>query len=76
MSLHPKKTKCMLIGSRHKIKNTGQLTLKVNETYLENVSVQKILGVFIDNTLSWQTHIDYVCKRVNMKIALLKRMLF
>ena len=76
MSLHPKKTKCMLIGSRHKIKNTGQLTLRVNETYLENVSVQKILGVFIDNTLSWQTHIDYVCKRVNMKIALLKRMLF
>ena len=66
MSLHPKKTKCVLLGSKFKLKRTNQLILKVNESWLENVSVKKILGVFIDNTLSWQTHIDYVCKAVNV----------
>ena len=64
MSLHPKKTKCMLIGSRYKLKNTNMLNLRINDTILENVTVQKMLGVFIDNNLNWHAHIDYVCKNL------------
>ncbi len=32
--------------------------------------------MYIDNTLNWHAHIDYVCKKLNTKIALLKRILF
>ena len=76
MSLHPKKSKCMTIGTRQRLQNINQLTLKVNETFLENVTAQKVLGVFIDNTLNWRSHIDYVCKKLNSKIQLLKRVLY
>ena len=62
MSLHPMKTKCMLIGSRHKLKNTNVLNLSINDTILENVTVQKMLGVYIDNNLTWHAHIDYYVK--------------
>ena len=76
MSIHPKKSKCMTIGTRQRLQNINQLTLKVNETFLENVTAQKVLGVFIDNTLNWRSHIDYVCKKLNSKIQLLKRVLY
>ena len=69
MSLHPMKTKCMLIGSSHKLKNTNMLNLSINDTIVENVTVQKMLGVYIDNNLTWHVHIDYVCnKRAKMAL--------
>ena len=69
------KTKCMLIGSRHKLKNTNVLNLSINDTILENVTVQKMLGIYIDSNLTWHSHIDYVCKNLNRKIALLKHVI-
>ena len=72
MSLHPQKSKCMLISSKHRKKVTRQLALKLNDTNLENVTIHKVLGVYIDNTLSWHPHIDFVCKKLNAKIALFK----
>ena len=77
MSLHPQKSKCMLISSKHVKKfATRQLALKLNETNLENVTVQKVLGVFIDDTLGWHPHIDLVCKKLNAKIALFKHITY
>ena len=34
---------------------------------------EKVLGVFIDASLSWSSHIDYIIKKVNSSLALLKR---
>ena len=76
MSLHPKKTKCMIIGSKHMLQRSDQLSLKVNGTNLDNVNVQKVLGVFVDNNLNWHAHIDYLCKQINNKISLLKHILY
>ena len=52
MALHPKKTKCMVIGSKQKVCGYKQLTLRLNETVLENVICHKVLGVIIDNNLN------------------------
>ena len=76
MSLHPSKTKCMLIGSANKIKSIGNLELFINDAKLVNVVVQKLLGVYIDNTLNWHVQIDNVCKNLNRKIALLKNIIY
>jgi len=70
MALHPQKTKCMVIGSKQKLRGDNHLTLKVNDCILEN------FGVFIDCNLSWHTHIDFVCKNLNNKISLLKHILY
>ena len=76
MSLHPTKTKCMLIRSKYNMKVDKKLNLIINDLTLENVSKQRVLGVPIDNKLTWQSQIDYVCKELNKKIALFKRISF
>ena len=66
----------MLIGSKQKLNHVDQLTLQINGTKLENVTVQKVLGVLIDSNLNWHSQIDAVCKKLNAKIALLKHILY
>jgi hypothetical protein len=73
MALHPSKTKCMLIGSKNKLRKASNLKITINNTEIENVQSQKVLGVFINNDLTWNTHILHVCSKLNSKLALLKR---
>ena len=76
MSLHPLKTKCMIISTSHKQKRAKELDLTIQNTAIDNVQVHKLLGVTIDNTLSWKYHISNVCKNLNSKIALLKQIIY
>jgi len=76
MTLHPKKTKCMIIGSKQKVRCDKQLILRLKVTVLENVTCHKVLGVIVDNNLNWRKHIDYVCKALNNKISLHKHILY
>ena len=73
MAINPVKSKCMLIGTNRRIKNTS-LKLLVDQCELENVTCQKILGVYVDHNLKWNKQYNYVCKKLNMKINLLKRL--
>ena len=73
MSIHPAKTKCMVISTCNKLKLNKELYLTINDVVIENVTVHKLLGVYIDNTLSWNTQIKKICSKLNSKIALLKR---
>ena len=73
MALHPSKTKCMLIGSKNKLKKAEKLKLIVNNTEIENVNSHKVLGICINNDLTWDTHISTVCSKLNSKLALLRR---
>ena len=47
---------CMLIGSRQRV---GGKTLSLS-LVLKQVPSIKYLGVYIDQYLTWQNHIDYV----------------
>ena len=76
MAINPTKTTCMLIGTPYKLKHTGNLCLTIDSQNLNNVNNQKILGIYIDNTLRWHTQIDYVCRKLNNKIALLKNIIY
>jgi len=66
----------MVIGSKQKVCGDKQLTLRLNETVLENVICHKVLGVIIDNNLNCHMHIVYVCKALNNKMSLLKHILY
>ena len=57
MILNPKKTTCMVIGSKKRLKNIPELQLKVLNNKIENVSVQRVLGLYIDNSLCWKTNV-------------------
>ena len=76
MSLHPGKSKCMLLSTKYKMRNARKLLLTVDSIIIENVDVYKLLGVLIDNTLSWKPQISAVCRKLNSKIALLKQIIY
>ena len=76
MVLHPGKSKCMIMGTPNRTKQLSDLHLEIHGTYIESVTVQKLLGVYIDNNLKWHAQTDYVCKRMISKISLLKRVSF
>ena len=41
---------------------------------IHNVSKQKLLGIYIDENLSWSSHIDPLCSIIASKISLLRQL--
>ena len=70
MSLHPGKTKWMLVTTRQKRQNlTDTLpAIRMHNQVVEETTSHKILGVIIDNNLSWSLHIAYLCKVISSKV--------
>ena len=64
----------MLIGS-HQRMNTFHATpyLAINNVPVRQVSHTKSLGTHIDEKLSWNVHIENLCKKVASGIGALKR---
>lgn len=74
MALNIDKTKSMLITTSRKRLHLGEeLKVTVNGQELENVQHEKLLGVVIDNDLTFKHHVDKVCGKVSRATALLRR---
>ena len=67
MTIHPQKTKYMFITTwqKHQIISLCNASTTINEQTIERVGHIKLLGVIVDNNLSWLYHI----KEVTSKIA-------
>ena len=74
LPLNLKKTKCMTLGTRQRLSSCRELKLKVDDIIIQNVKSQKLLGVYIDENLTWSKHIDHLCSVVSSKISLLKQL--
>ena len=72
MAINPSKTVCMTIGPQRKLSKLIELSLSVQGFTLQSVETQRLLGIHLDKTLTWNIHIDKLCKQVNIKINLLK----
>ena len=75
MSLHPGKTKWMLVTTRQKRQNlTDTLpAIRMHNQVVEETTSHKVLGLIIDNNLSWFLHITYLCKVVSSKVFQLSK---
>lgn len=75
MQPHSKKTKYLLIGTAKKLYHSEITTLELfmDNLRLEESAGEKLLGVVFDPYLSWDLHIDYLIKKLNSRIFLLKR---
>ena len=47
--------------------------LSIKGTKLKKVDKTKFLGIIIDDKLSWDDHIDYLCAKLNSCIVMIKR---
>ena len=70
MELNLKKCKEMLLDFRKN--KTFIPSLIINDTTLERVSSFKLLGLWIDDNLKWQTNTDYIIRKASKRLFLLK----
>ena len=67
------KTEFMLIGSRQKLSTlSSQPELSIDNVPIAKVTSVKSLGIFIDENLRWQTHIDKLSKKIASGIGAIK----
>ena len=73
-------TTCMILtnDSKHMtlINNLAHLDLHLNGVAIETVKEQKLLGINIHSTLSWNPHINNVCINIHRKIVLVERIVY
>ena len=71
MRLNPLKCKEMLINFM-RFPNFTLTPLVVGNNVIDCVSTHKILGVFIDSDLRWNSHVDYIFKKACKKLYSLR----
>ena len=67
MALNPEKTKYMIIMTRQKRQNllVNFPSIHIANKAVEEVDCHALLGVVIDNNLSWLNHVTSLCKTVS-----------
>ena len=75
LSLNVTKTELMVIASRQKLltQKDSEIDIHVDNTEIKRVTSAKSLGVYIDETLSWQEHVNEISKKISSGIGALKR---
>lgn len=68
------KTTCMIVGTRQKLRDRQELNINIDNTSISAVNKQKLLGIYIDEHLTWNQHIDYLCSTISSRISLLKQL--
>ena len=75
MVVNLSKTHSMCIGSQQKLSMSSNEIFNIapGGKQISESTSEKVLGIFIDPTLSWSDHISHIIKKVNSLLALLKR---
>ena len=71
--LNVSKTNCIIIGTNHSLSSKPKLSLTINKTVINQLEEVKLLGVIIDNKLSWDKHIQKVVTKMGNAISIIKR---
>ena len=74
LTLNMTKTEFMLIASRQKLSQfTESPSLTINEIAIEQVTSAKSLGVYVDQNINWECHIENISKKIACAIGAIKR---
>jgi hypothetical protein len=71
MVINYTKTTCMLIGTKHrKAMMEKEFNIYIGNENIQNVNIQKLLGICLDHNLDWKNQIDYICKNISSRLFL------
>ena len=74
ITLNKSKTEFMLIGSRQKLNTLNRLpSFSIDSNSIKRVEFTKSLGVYIDENLTWNVHIEHISRKIASCIGILKR---
>ena len=65
----------MVIASHRAVKTARDVRIYYGDSLLEQKRSFKYLGVIVDESLSWNSHISYVVSRAYPKLKLMNRIL-
>ena len=76
MILNESKTKYLLITNYQKRNtlNHTQLNINIGKIPIKQSTEEKLLGVYINENLNWEYHINNLCSKLSSKLMLLKRL--
>jgi len=66
LQFHPLKTELMVVGSTNNLKTkSGDLSnlISIDNNLVSRVPSNKCLGVLLDEKRTFETHIEYICKK-------------
>ena len=74
LSLNSSKTEFILISLNHRLKNlTNQPNIKIDQDKIKQVHHSRLLGVEVDEKLSWNKHVESVAKKATSGVGTLRR---
>ena len=75
LSLNMTKTEFMSVTSHQKLRTMDTYPkININGQPVTEVEISESLGLHIDNTLSWNSNIDHIIKKVSAAIGAMKRL--
>ena len=76
MYMNKQKTKALLVtGKRLRkrmVQDTGKLEVKTDNAEIEQVANHKLLGMIIDEHLTYEVHVDKLCIKLSKRLGLLR----
>ena len=73
LTFNATKSEFMLIGSRRRSSTLSDTQLSIDNVPIEQVPTVKSLGIYIDENLTWYSHIDKLCKKIASTTGAIKR---
>jgi len=78
LALNPSKTNWMLISTpqmaRYHSLEERKLPIACGDTSLKRISCRKLLGIYMDQHLTWKTHVDHVLSSSYRTLSVLRRL--
>ena len=62
LTLNTEKSKYMIVTKKLDV---PEMSIKINDTSLKRCASYKYLGVIIDEKLKWDSHVDYISKKIS-----------
>ncbi len=72
--LNTKKTKFMIFGSKNKLREVHDAPIYINGDLIERVDCFEYLGVYLDETLSFDQHINYIYNKACSKLGAIHKL--
>ena len=64
----------MILGRTNKQNVPQEFDIKIDDRHFKKTQNHKLLGIHIDDKLSWSFHIDHLCSSISSKISLLRQL--
>ena len=75
--MHPLKTKLMVVGSTYNLNTKSEdlsNVISIVNNLVSPIPSNKCLGVLQDEKLTFETHIEYICKKACAVIGALRKL--